>query len=104
MQAVIRDGGRQYRVTEGLTLDIDYREAEEGSTLDFEDVLYVGGEGAEARIGTPVVSGAKVTARVIGAVKGDKVLVAKFRRRKGSRTRNGHRQPYLRVQIDSITA
>jgi len=102
MEAVIRDGGHQYRVSEGMTLDVEYREAEAGSTVEFGEVLYIGGEGAETRIGSPTVAGAKVQATVIGQVKGDKLLVVKFRRRQGSQTRTGHRQPYLRVQIDKI--
>ncbi len=103
MEAVFRDGGHQYKVSEGDTLDIEYREAESGSKLEFSEVLLVG-EGAEARIGTPTVSGAKVVAKVIGPVKGKKVIVTKFRRRKDSRTRRGHRQSYLRVQVESIEA
>ncbi len=103
MEAVIKDGGHQYRVSEGMTLDIEYREsAEPGSTLEFPEVLLVSSEGSEAKIGTPTVSGAKVTATVIGDVKGDKLIVAKFRRRKASRTRTGHRQKYTRIKVDSI--
>ena len=85
-----------------MTLDVEYRDAEAGSTVEFSDVLYIGGDGAETKIGSPTVAGAKVQATVIGSVKGDKLLVVKFRRRQGSRTRTGHRQPYLRVQIDKI--
>ncbi len=102
MEAVIRDGGHQYRVAEGDTLDIQYREVEAGASIDFDNVLYLGGDGGETRIGTPTVDGARVRARVVGPVKGDKLLVAKFRRRKGSRSRVGHRQPYIRVQIEKI--
>ena len=102
MEAVIRDGGHQYRVSEGMTLDIQFRDAEKGSSLEFADVLYVGGEGAETRIGSPTIDGARVHARVIGPVKGEKLIVAKFRRRKGSQTRTGHRQRYLRVEIEKI--
>lgn len=102
MQAVIRDGGHQYQVSEGATLDVEYRDIEAGSTLEFPEVLLINGEGSESRIGTPTVDGARVVARVVGPVKGDKVIVAHFRRRKDSRTRVGHRQPYLRVQIESI--
>lgn len=103
MEAVIRDGGHQYRVTEGMTLDVQFREAEAGASLEFPEVLFVGG-GGSTKVGTPTVSGAKVVAKVLGPVKGDKVLVAKFRRRQGSRSRVGHRQPYLRVQIEKIEA
>jgi large subunit ribosomal protein L21 len=101
MEAVIKDGGRQYRVKVGELLDIDFREAEKGSALEFPEVLYVGGEG-EPKIGKPALAGAKVLATVIGPVKGKKLAVALFRRRKGLHTRTGHRQPYLRVKIESI--
>ena len=101
MEAVIRDGGHQYTVAEGEVLDVEFRELEEGATLEFPEVLYTRGDG-DARIGAPTVDGAKVIAKVVGPVKGDKLIVAKFRRRKGSRSRIGHRQPYLRVQIEKI--
>lgn len=102
MEAVIRDGGHQYRVSEGMILDVEYREAETGATLEFPEVLFVGDDGGEPTIGSPVVEGARVVAKVVGPVKGKKLVVAKFRRRKGSQTRTGHRQPYLRVQIEKI--
>jgi large subunit ribosomal protein L21 len=77
---------------------------ESGAVLEFPEVLFVGGPGTESRIGTPTVPGAKVRARVVGPVKGKKLIVAYFQRRKGSRKRRGHRQPYLRVQIEAIEA
>jgi large subunit ribosomal protein L21 len=101
MEAVIKDGGRQYRVKVGDTLEVDYRPAEKGSSVEFPEVLYLGGEG-EPRVGTPTVSGAKVTGTVLGPVKGKKLIVALYRRRKGLHTRTGHRQPYLKVKIDKI--
>lgn len=105
MEAVIRDGGHQYTVSEGMTLDIEFRDdAEQGSTLEFPEVLLISGEGAEPRVGTPTVEGARVTAKVIGNIKGDKVIITKFRRRKASRTRNGHRQKYTRIQVESISS
>ena len=102
MEAVIRDGAHQYRVKEGLTLDVEYRAVDKGATLEFPEVLFVGGEGGQVKVGTPTVEGAKVVAKVIGPVKGDKVISTIFRRRKGLRHRRGHRQPYLRVQIEKI--
>jgi len=102
MEAVIRDGGHQYTVAEGEVLDIEFRDVDEGATLEFPEVLYIRSDGAEARIGAPTVDGAKVIAKVVGPVKGDKLIVAKFRRRKSSRSRVGHRQPYLRVQVEKI--
>lgn len=104
MEAVIRDGGHQYRVSEGATLDIEFRDAEAGSSLEFSEVLYVGGGDAETKVGSPTVVGACVRARVVGPIAGDKLVVTKFRRRKGSRTRTGHRQRYLRIQIEKIEA
>lgn len=102
MQAVIRDGGHQYRVAEGDTLDIELRRAEAGSTLEFGDVLVLSDTAGAPRIGTPTIAGAKVVAKVVGETPGEKVIVAQFRRRKNSRRRVGHRQSFLRVTIESI--
>jgi large subunit ribosomal protein L21 len=101
MEAVIRDGGRQYRVKVGDTLKVDYRPLEKGSSLLFEEVLYLGGEG-EPKLGDPLVKGAKVHAKVLGPVKDKKVISATFRRRKGLHTRTGHRQPHLQVKVEKI--
>ena len=75
MEAVIRDGGHQYTVAEGEVLDVEFRELGEGETLEFPEVLYIRGDG-DARIGAPTVDGAKVIAKVVGPVKGDKLIVA----------------------------
>jgi large subunit ribosomal protein L21 len=104
MEAVIRDGGHQYKVMEGQTLDVEYRDLEAGSTVEFPEVLLVHGGDVDVQIGTPLVDGAKVVAKVVGPVRGEKLVVAKFRRRKGLRKRTGHRQSYLRVQVESIQA
>ncbi|MEZ6094160.1 MAG: 50S ribosomal protein L21 [Pirellulaceae bacterium] len=101
MYAIISDGGRQYKVEEGQTLDIDFREAAEGSELTFDRVLAVS-NGETLNVGQPTVSGASVTASVVGEVKGDKVYPQYFRRRKNSRRRTGHRQKYIRVKISKI--
>ena len=101
MEAVIKDGSRQFRVKVGDTLEVDYRPLEKGAALEFPDVLYLGGEG-EPRVGAPTVQGAKVTATVLGPVKGEKLVSATYRRRKGLHTRTGHRQPYLKVKIEKI--
>ena len=101
MYAVIRDGGRQYRVEEGMVLDVDLRPKNAGETLEFPEVLFVGGEG-EPHIGNPTVPDAKVLAEVRGEAKGKKVEVLKWRRRKSSRTHTGHRQRYTRVAITKI--
>ncbi len=102
MYAIIADGGRQYKVEEGQTLEVDFRDAEAGSELTFPRVLAVS-DGDGLRLGQPTVDGASVTATVIGDTRGDKIYVQKFRRRKNSRRRTGHRQKYTRVQIAKIS-
>lgn len=104
MEAIIRDGGKQYRVSEGATIEVELRDVEPGSSLEFSDVLLVAAEGQSPRVGTPLVEGARVVATVVGAVRGPKVLSAQFRRRKNSRRRVGHRQPYTQVRIEKIEA
>ena len=101
MYAIIADGGRQYKVEEGQTIDIDLREVEDGSELAFDKVLAIS-DGENFTLGQPTVAGAEVTASVVGSVKGDKISVQKFRRRKDSRRRTGHRQKYTRVKIGAI--
>jgi large subunit ribosomal protein L21 len=101
MYAIIKDGSRQYRVEEGQELEIDYRDAAVGDELKFEQVL-AAGSGADLRFGAPFLSGASVTANVVGAVQGPKLVVQKFRRRKNSRRKTGHRQLYTKVRIAGI--
>lgn len=101
MYAIIADGGRQYKVEEGQILDIDLREAAEGAEIVFERVLAVSSD-AGFRFGQPTVQGARVTASVVGPVKGEKLNPVRFRRRKNVRKRTGHRQQYLRVKISKI--
>lgn len=103
MYAIFTDGGRQYKVEQGQNLDIDFRDtAETGDAIVFDRVLAVGGEDG-LKLGTPTVSGATVTAKVVGLEKGDKVYIQKFRRRKNFDKRTGHRQKYTRVTIESIS-
>jgi large subunit ribosomal protein L21 len=101
MYAIIADGGRQYKVEEGQMLEIDFREVEAGETVTFDRVLAVSSDDG-FKLGKPTVSGASVSAKVIGETKGEKVFVQKFRRRKNSKRRTGHRQKYVKVQIGSI--
>ena len=102
MYAIIDDGGKQYKVEEGQLLDIDYRaDAEAGAELTFDKVLAVAGDGG-LKIGKPEVSGASVVATVIAQTQGDKIYVQKFRRRKNSKRRTGHRQKYTTVKISKI--
>ena len=105
MYAIIEDSGRQFRVREDDTLDVDLRDLSEGTDkIEFDKVLLVGEEDKEGttRIGQPWVEGAKVVARLHGEVKADKIEVVKFKRRKGYRRKQGHRQRYLRVTIEQI--
>jgi large subunit ribosomal protein L21 len=103
--AIIEDSGTQIKVRQGDLVDLDLREltADQKSVV-FEKVLAVGDENAAAKIGLPYLSGAKVTATIIGETLGDKIVTWKYKRRKGSRKKMGHRQGYLRVKIDAIAA
>ena len=103
MFAVIRTGGKQYRVTQDAVLKVEKLEAEAGSTVTFTDVLAVGGEGG-LTLGAPVVAGASVTATVIAQDRLAKVIIFKKRRRQNSRRKNGHRQHVTVVRIANITA
>ena len=103
MIAIIRDGGKQYRVEEGQTLYLDHKDSAPGDQIEFGDVLSIE-DGAEIRVGQPTVEGAKVLAEVVGAVKSPKLIFHRFRRRKGSRTRFGHRQEVTQVRITKIEA
>lgn len=102
MYAIIVDGGRQYKVTEGEELIVDYRDVASGGELTFDRVLAVGGD--ELRLGQPLLDGAIVKAEVLGPVHGPKLVVQKLRRRKNLRRRNGHRQIHTRVRISKIEA
>ncbi|MEL6896470.1 MAG: 50S ribosomal protein L21 [Planctomycetota bacterium] len=102
MYAIIVDGGRQYKVTPGMELDIDYREGVQADDeLSFDRVLVVGSDDG-LKLGTPVVEGASVTATVLGPKQGKKIYVQKFRRRKHSKRRTGHRQLYTRVRVEGV--
>jgi large subunit ribosomal protein L21 len=101
MYAIIVEDGRQYRVQEGDELIVHEREAEQGTTLTFGNVLAVSGSNG-LTLGKPLVTGASVSAIVMGHVAGPKLVVQKFRRRKNYRRRTGHRQHYTKVRIDKI--
>ncbi len=103
MFAVIRTGGKQYRVTPELVLKVEKLEAEAGSTITFTDVLAVGGE-TGVSIGAPLVPGATVTATVIAQDRLDKVIIFKKRRRQNSRRKNGHRQHVTVLRIGEISS
>jgi large subunit ribosomal protein L21 len=103
MFAVIRTGGKQYRVTPNAVLKVEKLEAEPGSTITITDVLAVGNEEG-VTIGTPVVVGASVTATVVAQDRLDTVIIFKKRRRQNSRRRNGHRQRITVLRVTEILA
>ena len=102
MYAIIENGGKQYFLCQGDVIDIERCELAEGQdTVEFEQVLLIKDDKG-THVGTPVLTGAKVVAKVNGPVKGTKLKMLKFRRRKNSLTRKGHRQKYLGVTIAEI--
>lgn len=102
MYAVIKTGGKQYRVNEGDRLRVEKLEGVVGDTIDFAEVLMLGGD--TVSIGTPLVSGAKVSAEIVGQGLGKKIIVFKMRRRKRYRRKNGHRQPFTELKVKGISA
>ena len=101
--AIIVTGGKQYRVAEGDLLFIEKLPAESGDTVTFDQVLAVVNDEADPIIGTPTVAGAAVTAKVVKNGKAKKIRVFKYKAKKNYRRRQGHRQPYTQVQIETIT-
>ena len=102
MYAVIKTGGKQYRVAQGDTLKVEKLDVGEGDAVEFDQVLMVG-EGEDVKIGTPYVEGSRVTATVKAHGRGDKIEVIKFRRRKHHMKRMGHRQDYTELEITAIS-
>jgi large subunit ribosomal protein L21 len=100
--AIIRTGGKQFKVEPGQKLRIPSLESEAGASVTFDDVLLTAGDGS-VNAGTPTVKGAKVTAEVVRHGRGDKVVVFKFRRRKNYARKQGHRQDFTEVVIRGIT-
>ena len=103
MYAVIATGGKQYRVTKDATLRVELLNAEPGSTVEFGEVLLMG-EGADVKLGTPLLKGSKVLATVIRHGQGDKVSIVKFRRRKHYLRQKNHRQKFTEVKITDFSA
>ncbi len=101
MYAIIRTGGKQFRVEPGATLRIPSLAAEAGDTVTFDEVL-LGANDGDFKIGAPLVGGAAVTAEVVGHGKGEKIIVFKFKRRKNYRRKLGHRQKYTEVRVSEI--
>lgn len=103
MYAVVEIAGQQFKVTKGQDLFVHRLEAAAGSSVSFDKVLLIDNAGA-VTVGTPIVSGASVTASVAEHLKGDKVIVFKKKRRKGYRVKNGHRDYLTKITIESINA
>ena len=101
MYAVIRTGGKQYRVAKDQIVTIEKVDGEPGQSIDFKEILMVA-DGDDIRLGSPLVSDAKVKAEVIEQGRGNKVEVIKFKRRKHHMKRQGHRQAYTKVKITDI--
>jgi large subunit ribosomal protein L21 len=102
MYAVIKTGGKQYRVAQNDLLTIERLEGEPGASIEFADVLMVG-NGEQVKVGAPFVSGARVTAELVDQARGPKVIAFKKRRRKNSRRKKGHRQHLSLVRITGIS-
>ena len=103
MYAVLTTGGKQYRVQEGDVLFVEKLNAEVDSTVELTEVLAVS-NGDALKVGTPVVEGAKVVAKVLAQGKAKKVTVFKYKRKKDYRRKNGHRQPYTKLVVEKIEA
>ncbi|MCF6256743.1 MAG: 50S ribosomal protein L21 [Gammaproteobacteria bacterium] len=103
MYAVIKTGGKQYKVSEGATLKVEKIDADEGATVELDQVLMVV-DGDNVNVGSPLVAGGKVTATVKSHGRGKKIEIIKFRRRKHHRKQMGHRQSYTELQITGIQA
>lgn len=103
MYAIIRTGGKQYRVSEGDVLNVEKLNVEEGQEVVFDEVLTVVNDG-DVKVGAPTVAGAKVTAKVAKQGKAHKIFVFKYRAKSNYRKRQGHRQPFTQVEITSIEA
>lgn len=101
MYAVVFCGGKQHKVSQGDVINVELLNVEAGSTINFDKVLLVS-DGTNTKLGEPYVSGAKVSAKVIGEQKGEKVKIVKFRRRKHHQKVTGHRQKYTSLEITQI--
>ncbi len=102
MFAIIKTGGKQYKVSEGDILKVEKIEAEAGDKIEFDQVLMVAGD--DVKVGSPVVEGAKVSAEVLDQKKDKKIVIFKFKAKKNYRKKKGHRQPYTLVKIEKIDA
>ncbi len=103
MYAVIRSGGKQYRVSQGGSIRVEKLPGEVGASITLAEVLIIGGEG-DVKIGTPTVDGAHVTGTIVDQGRGKKIRVFKMKRRKGYRRTQGHRQDYTEIRVDAISS
>jgi large subunit ribosomal protein L21 len=103
MFAIIRQGNKQYRVTEGDTVQLDLMDLENGASFETDQILALGGDG-DMKVGQPLVDGAKVQGTVMEHVKGEKLIIFRRKRRKTQRRKVGHRQKHTIVKIDKISA
>jgi len=101
MYAVFRTGGKQFRVEPGMRVRIPSLDVDEGSSVEFDEVL-LAGDGEEISVGTPVVEGAKVTAEGLRHGRDRKIIVFKRKRRKGYRKKQGHRQKFTEIRVDDV--
>ncbi|CAN5834252.1 50S ribosomal protein L21 [soil metagenome] len=104
MYAIFENGSHQYRVREGDKLDIDRQPGEDGDELTFEKILLIAGNDGDPLIGAPIVEGARVTGTIVRQYRQKKIIIQKFKRRKGYRRKRGHRQYMTTVQITGIAA
>ncbi|HOO46265.1 MAG TPA: 50S ribosomal protein L21 [Deltaproteobacteria bacterium] len=102
MYAVIKTGGKQYKVEEGDTIQIEKLDAAKGDTITFDDVLFIGGD--EYRLGSPKLEGVTVSGRIVRQMRAKKIIVFKMKRRKGYRKKQGHRQNLTEIYITQIAA
>lgn len=103
MYAIVKTGGKQYKVSEGDVLFVEKLEANEGDAVTFEEILACSKDG-ELKLGTPVVDGASVQAKVLAQGKDKKVIVFKYKAKKDYRKKQGHRQPYTKIVVEKINA
>ena len=102
MYAIIRDGGKQYRVREGEMVDLELKDVPVGQTIELREILMVSDENGDVKVGSPTIDGAYAVGTVVMQFKAKKIRIIKYKRRKGYRRKKGHRQRYTRVRIDKI--
>ena len=102
MYAIVNIAGQQFKVAKDQHLFVNRLQGDEGASIEFDNVLLVD-NGGQITVGVPAVKGASVTAKIVSHLKGDKVIVFKKKRRKGYKKKNGHRQYFTKIQIESIT-